>query len=197
MHILHLSDLHFSSPSLQTEPILLKDTLIQFINNTFKDEEFYLLLTGDITYKAQKDGFKEAKNFFKDIIRHTHLKQTNIIICPSNHDFQKNSDENPFSAFNQFSKEIRDDNKLTFDISNPNHIIYSHNISLLSINSSYYLDHTFGYIDTDHSHNLLSTNYEQIQQSTYKIAILHHHFLSFDQNDTSMVRNSYQLLNLR
>ena len=186
--IIHISDIHFSSSSLFLQPIDIKQPLIDLINNKVqKGDLAFLILSGDITFGANKSGYTQGNIFFNEIVQSTKLERKNIITCPGNHDIVNTS----FTDFDIFSYNLRDDNTLKFS-DTPNHILNYDNISFLTINSSYYLDRTYGLVDIQRLQELL----EKSALAQNKVAIIHHHFLNFQKDDTSIIRNSYQTLDL-
>jgi 3',5'-cyclic AMP phosphodiesterase CpdA len=186
--IIHISDIHFSSQSLSLQPIDIKQPLINLINNKVQEGDLaFLILSGDITFGANKSGYTQGDIFFNQIVQNTKLKRKNIITCPGNHDIVNTS----FTDFDIFSCNLRNDNTLKFS-NTSNHILNYNNISFLTINSSYYLDHTYGLVDIQRLQKLLKKSV--LAQN--KVAVIHHHFLNLQQDDTSIIRNSYQTIDL-
>ena len=186
--IIHISDIHFSSQSLFLQPIDIKQPLIDLINDKVQEgDSAFLILSGDITFAANKNGYDQGKIFFNAIIQDTQIKRENIITCPGNHDIVDGS----FSAFDIFTYNLRNDNTLKFS-DKPNYILNYDNISFLTINSSYYLDHTYGLVDIPRLQELL----EESALVQNKVAVIHHHFLNLQPDDTSIIRNSYQTIDL-
>ena len=186
--LIHISDIHFSSESLSLQPIDIKQPLIDLINNNVQEGDLaFLILSGDITFGANQSGYNQGKIFFNDIIQNTKIKRKNIITCPGNHDIANKT----FNNFDIFSYNLRDDNILKFS-DEPNFIINYDNISFLTINSSYHLNQKYGLVDIQQLKNLL----EESSLAQNKVAIIHHHFLNFQENDTSIIRNSYQTIDL-
>lgn len=192
MKLLHISDPHFHSDSLSIYPHQIKQPLIDLINKEVSDKsDFYLLLTGDITIQGQKEGYNQATNFFKDVITQTGLNPNNIILCPGNHDISEKS----FKNFDAFTYSLRQDQTFTFSESN-NNLLFTEKACFLSINSAYYLNHKFGLVDIKNLHDILSEKSDNIAEKETKIAIIHHHFLNVQHEDISLIRNSYEALNV-
>lgn len=186
--IIHISDIHFSSESLSLQPIDIKQPLIDLINENVQEGDLaFLILSGDITFAANQNGYDQGKIFFNEIVQNTKIERKNIITCPGNHDIVNNT----FNNFDIFSYNLRDDSILKFS-DKPSFILSYDNISFLTINSSYHLNHQYGLVDIEELKNLL----EESQLAQNKVAIIHHHFLNFQENDTSIVRNSYQTIDL-
>jgi 3',5'-cyclic AMP phosphodiesterase CpdA len=189
MKLLHISDPHFHSDSLSIYPHQIKQPLIDLINEEVSDKSnFYLLLTGDITIQGQKEGYEQAKHFFKDVITQTQINPKNIILCPGNHDIQKIEH---FTGFDSFSYALRQDDTFTFSEEN-NRIYMTDHVCFIAINSSYRFDHKYGYIDINNLSDIIDINSSSISTKPTKIAITHHHFLNVLHDDTSVIRNGYQ-----
>lgn len=147
---------------------------------------FYLLVSGDISFKGNKEGFSDAKLFFENIIKKAKLKKKNFLVCPGNHDISSGS----FSNFSKFSYALRKDNKFSFKEENSS-IYFNNDKCFLAINTSYHLEHKFGKIDIDGLANLLKKNKQRIKESNTKIIFLHHHILNILDDDNSAIKNAY------
>jgi len=187
---IHISDIHFSSPSLSLEPIDIKQPLTDLINEKVQEgDSTFLILSGDITFGANKSGYNQGDIFFNEIVQNTKLERKNIITCPGNHDIVNTS----FTNFDIFSYNLRDDNTLKFT-DKPSFILEYDDIYFLTINSSYHLNYQYGLVDITKLKNLLDES--SLDQDKVKVAVIHHHFLNFRAGDASIVRNSYQTLDL-
>jgi len=113
---LHISDLHFGLEKEIGDIKYIRDDLLDYVKNKFKDDEFdYLFVTGDIFYgknfynneSQKKQSIKEATEFFDKLI--SHLKITdrkNVFIVPGNHDTnRKNGDKEKY--INEFTKNYK------------------------------------------------------------------------------------------
>ncbi|MGR5963615.1 metallophosphoesterase family protein [Bacillus cereus] len=195
INILHISDLHFPIENLVT-------TETQFINSisglieSIPDQSFYLLISGDITFKGEKAGYDEATRIFKEIIQRCKhkIKKENILLCPGNHDISKTcGGKSAFDLFDKFSYSIRQDQVFTF--SKKNQELYETNDALFLVtNSSFNMDHRYGYIDIEGIKSIL--NGESLKNDKVKIAIVHHHLINQFQDDISVLRNAYPFLSL-
>lgn len=124
--LLWLSDLHLSDKRFESEHGKVRKTLAWHIWEQLKNSEDRaiagLLISGDITSRAEIEGFELAKKLLKDLnneIQAT-VSSENTLICPGNHDFTiektklKNNTEplfifdsdNNSSAFSEFYKSI-------------------------------------------------------------------------------------------
>lgn len=193
MHLLHISDPHFLAEKCNVEPHKALEGLVELINKKNEKEDFFILLTGDITSKGNKKGFDEADKFFTSLFERVGINPKNFIVCPGNHDYDK---EMQFQNFNAFIYSIRKDNEFKFDTTNPNKIYIKDNICFLSINTAYHLEHTHGKVDIHSLAHLLLKEKEHIENSQLKIVIFHHNVLNLLESDNSAIKNSYQLFEL-
>ena len=190
MQLLHISDPHFSSNSYNIEPYKIQEGLIELISDKVEDyDDFYLLITGDITFQGKQKGFEEAIIFFENIIKKTELKNTNVLACPGNHDISHDG------LFDTFSYAIRKDRKFMFKDNSCN-IVFDNNHCFLAINSSYHLDYKFGRIDMHSLSQLLEENKEKIQNADTKIIFFHHHILNILDDDDSAIKNAYNFFHM-
>ena len=112
------------------------------------------------------------------------LNRSNIIACPGNHDIV----DNKFSDYDGFIYGLRRDHEMDFT-EHSFRVINIEDITFLLLNSSYHLDHKYGLIDTD-VFNIDMTE----GKNTKKILVLHHHILNQFRDDTSAIRNAYDLV---
>ena len=94
--LLWLSDLHLPDNAFGGVTGKEAQTLAQRIFHRVDDEKIAkkiagLLISGDITSRAESDGFKTAQELLRDISNEipAPLKSENILICPGNHDFSR------------------------------------------------------------------------------------------------------------
>ena len=196
MYLLHISDPHFSTDKYQVEQYQILDGLTELINNKEKKEDFFIVLTGDITYGGQEKGFKEASDFFTELFKNVSINSKNFILCPGNHDYDKCDKNEPFKNFNTFSYSLRKDNEFSFDTLNSNRIYIKDSICFLSINTTYHAEHNYGKIDVDNLLKLLNTKSQEIEESKIRIILCHHHILNLLDKDDSAIKNSYQLFEI-
>lgn len=189
INILHISDVHFPSEGLILTERELRMGTIELLKS-IKDEDIFFLISGDITFKGNADGYTEATAFFKEVIKQSDgkIKSENILLCPGNHDIVR---ETGFELFDRFSYSIRNDNK--FFYSNQTCVIYESNDTIfLGINSSYNLDRTYGFVNIQHIQDALQ--HIDIRNYKRKIAFTHHHLINQFERDTSSIRNASQLI---
>lgn len=193
MKILHISDTHFSTKEYQVEPRKISNGLIELINEKEIGEDFFIVVTGDITFKGELKGFTEAGNFFNDLFVGTAINTKNFIVCPGNHDYDIDKE---FTNFNTFVYGVRKDHQFDFNTSNPNKIYIKEDFCFLSINTAHHLEHTHGKVDIYNLAVLLEKEKSNIENSKYRIVIFHHNILNLLDTDNSAIKNSYQLFEL-
>lgn len=96
--ILWLSDLHLADHIFECKRGGLYSSLgVRICKLVDMERIAGLFITGDITSRAQKDGFDEAKNLIRDINNEipTQVNSENIVMCPGNHDFARESVDLP------------------------------------------------------------------------------------------------------
>ncbi|WP_405252580.1 metallophosphoesterase [Dokdonia sp. Asnod3-C12] len=165
--ILHISDLHISldkkiggevnnhdsylDTSSNEEPsFFFIDKFISTIKKDFLDYQIYLLITGDITDRAEIKEFEFALKFIDKIISELNIVKKNVLLIPGDHDLNRRSIENllelnenstlkevnnaKFENFKNFYykllKKEFDPNKIIFD-----NLLIENSINLLGINS--------------------------------------------------------------
>jgi predicted phosphodiesterase len=118
--ILWLSDTHFSDNIFPQKDSVDKKSLWRNIRQIIKESSLCdfgaLLISGDVTSHASKDGFDKAVSFIGDINRESsyQLSSENILFCPGNHDFAFSYDapditplaDKSSANFTDFYKEI-------------------------------------------------------------------------------------------
>ncbi len=98
--LLWLSDLHLADPVFEMERGKIRETLAQHIVKSIDGRKIAgLLISGDITSRAEKAGFQNAKRLLKDLNSEIPgLNSENILICPGNHDFAWEAKDLPRGA---------------------------------------------------------------------------------------------------
>lgn len=94
--LLWLSDLHFGEKhAFPDERAGNKRPLWLIIEEASKKLELDIggvLISGDITVKADPDGYDKAYSFIEQLSSHLRLENYDFIICPGNHDFGFSND---------------------------------------------------------------------------------------------------------
>ena len=99
--LLWLSDLHLSDNVFEHIAGKARPTLAQHICSCIDSKKIAgLLISGDITSRAESSGFQIAKQLLRDINYglSTSLNSENILICPGNHDFKRASTNLPAAS---------------------------------------------------------------------------------------------------
>lgn len=81
----HFSDLHFTFQNFETQ--MLRDSLICSLEKESITLD-YIFITGDISHKNKYDD--RTGEFIKQIAQRTNCSLSNVIICPGNHDVERN-----------------------------------------------------------------------------------------------------------
>ncbi|KKI86323.1 metallophosphoesterase family protein [Shouchella clausii] len=192
VNILHISDVHFASGDLVLTEKELKQGIVNLLES-IKDDNIYLLISGDITFQGKVQGYREATKFFKEIVEQSKGKihPKNILLCPGNHDIVRESN---FEQFDIFSYSLRGDNTFIYNNNLPYVVKNEEGVLFLGINSVYHLDHTYGLVNIEQLGKALKGM--KIDQGIRKIAFTHHHLMNQFQMDTSSIRNASQLITL-
>ena len=98
MNILHITDFHYSSESVQQKKV------VSAIITTLKEQKLNIDLvyfTGDLVQNGNKiENFHEASNeLFEKLITELNVIKNNIIFCPGNHDINRNAIHGAIKAF--------------------------------------------------------------------------------------------------
>lgn len=109
MNILHLTDFHFSTKSSQQ--IRVVNAIISEIKTRNLVIDF-VFFTGDLVFKGTNvENFQQAQNvLFYPIISELNVKKENIIICPGNHDINRNAIHSAIKSY--ISDQIRSNENL-------------------------------------------------------------------------------------
>ena len=187
-NLIHISDTHFGDPSPTFNRQAIKKALIKLINGIEGDK--ILIISGDITFKACQQGYRDAEVFFSELIESCGIARANVIACPGNHDIVREGE--PFKEFDRFIYTLRRDSVISF--TNNNSILLNiQQLCFLLVNSASHLDHTYGQIP-DATFTMLDNEKANLQQWKRRIAVTHHHLIGQEINDTSTTRNAYSFL---
>lgn len=102
-----LSDLHLPDGTFPVKRGMRHSTLAQHLIDCVKDRSIAgLLISGDITSRAEETGFQQAQQLLKDInYEISTLNSENILICPGNHDFVREVSPLPLDTVPKFLHE--------------------------------------------------------------------------------------------
>lgn len=195
--IAHLSDLHFGNPTAHLPHSHLA-TALKTLLDALHSPASLLLITGDITFKGNKNGYHEAGEIIEDAILRKGMDRKNIISCPGNHDIAgQGSGDGPFSNFDAWISKIRGDKDCTFSDSAAK-LISREAIDFLVLNTAYHLDHKVGKVNiADAKKQLARLDRPDLpKDQRSRIAILHHHLIPVFPQDRSTVGNAYELIEL-
>jgi 3',5'-cyclic AMP phosphodiesterase CpdA len=192
MWVLQVSDLHIDSEALlRVEPTRVAGLLCENVKQVVHDgEPLVVAFCGDATSRGKKSNYLRATQILRAI--HAGIG-TGVIfcVCPGNHDICRD-EQNPFSPFNQFARQLGCPQFQSFDL---NLSVYKCQIldtDFILANSAYHLDHTYGRIDVPQLDAVL-----RHCNGKCRILIIHHHFIPVDgRTDGSTMVNSYEVLSL-
>lgn len=195
--LLWLSDLHLSDTNFSVETSDTKKSLSEHIINVLSESQDKIggmVITGDITTKADKLGFERADKLCDDLSRNFALNSENIIVCPGNHDFKfvnGNLDDAPKAVDKTHTKDFTEFYKKLYNIS-PNKyfcmgkkllLSSGHIIEVVALNSLYLQQYSnfngHGYISEkqlDFAESEMGWNSKKARNVT-RIVIMHHHYL--------------------
>ena len=180
--IIHFSDLHFGQGKFPYDLDKLKDCLSSFLAEFEKPK---ILITGDITFQANPQGYEQATNFFKHFIEAKLVDKKDILSCPGNHDITQGI--RPFSNYDKFAYSLRKDELNSFSKENYQ-ILNVDGIQVVLINSAYHGDRQYGLIDDSFFKET------SLALDKFTVIAVHHHFVGQFQDDVSAIRNSYPAL---
>lgn len=89
IRILQISDIHFLSCEDEEDKYSqLRQRLLDDVDDLvdMRSDIDVILVCGDIANKGQKDEYKKAREFFKDLAEHCHCSLDHIFLVPGNHD---------------------------------------------------------------------------------------------------------------
>lgn len=106
--IIHLSDLHFGSRTIDGKRTVMhrfldgeyEKKLSTYIISEFKSrrahfnhnaEQLYLIISGDLTYTAERSEFAELKVFLEEVCSALDISKERVVLVPGNHDIHWSS----------------------------------------------------------------------------------------------------------
>lgn len=191
--ILHVSDLHFGDP----KAVLNRGEVGRVFSNLLAKagRDVFLVLSGDISFKGQKQGYAEAHDALQPVLEASGISRDRIIVCPGNHDVVKSTAGwSFFEAFDAWSTELRNDKRCTFS-GNSCRRVSCREADFLVINSAYHGDIQYGLVDLTQLDSVLTDMGAAPSQGPPRVAVLHHHLIPFSgRGDESTTRNAYQVL---
>lgn len=195
--LLWLSDLHLSEGKFAVESSETKKSLSEHVIDVLsesQDKVGGMIITGDITTKADKIGFDMAEKLYEDLSRNFAFNSENIVVCPGNHDFKfvsTNLEDEPKPVDKTHAKDFTEFYKKLFNIS-PNKyfcmgkkllLSSGHILEIVALNSLYLQQYPnfngHGYISEkqlDFVENEMGWNNKKAR-NVIRIVIMHHHYL--------------------
>ena len=167
MRILHISDLHFRSNRSVYEQNLIISKLVKKLSLATPID--LCLFTGDLVFSGTNSkDFEEAKEILFDVIyRELGIPITKIIICPGNHDL--NRDENSKAIVNYFDSEISTNHKLNSEYHSPSNDLKTSHKPLSNFNL---FRKTHFLIDTDIENEFYTVHKRKIDQKEIAIVTI-------------------------
>lgn len=93
MRIMQIGDLHFNNDLEKAKKDIRKnyfEKMYQFLENeNIEVPVDYLIVCGDIAYHAKKEEYDMAVIFFQKLLSTLDLDPTHVIVCPGNHDLNR------------------------------------------------------------------------------------------------------------
>lgn len=195
--ILHLSDLHFGNPTAHLRRSDLSKALNSLMSR-IKAHNSLIIISGDVTFKGNKEGYREATEIFNEAIDYHKFDRSNILVCPGNHDIVIEKSGRPyFTSFDEWSASIRDDKKCTF--ANVHAQLIENDIgNFLLLNTAHHANHEMGLVDLPSVERLLEKLPIPVDAppTRLRVAVAHHHFIPVLPGDSSTTRNAYPLIQL-
>lgn len=156
--IIHLSDLHFG-----TEQAELVDLLLENIQILQPD---IILISGDLTQRARKNQFRQAKHFITNL-------PSKVLCVPGNHDIALyNLLERILYPFYKYKKWINDSLCAA---------LVENNIAILGINSVTPYKPMGGYV-TKGQLNLVKDFFQSQAEKPLKIIVMHHNLIRSERH---------------
>lgn len=222
---IHISDLHVTAAvnekgekSKKVENVWLNtdnndqinscyiNTFCNFIKENYKDREFYLLITGDITNQSDEIEYDFAQKYISDILTQLGISANNLLIVPGDHDVNRyecrkafmegreinpskkpcNYNEEKYCYFSSFYEKIKS-KKFDYDKSIVDILDFEvEKILLVGINSNYNIDYDGG--DGAVNINCLKKGLQDINkkyEEYSKIAVFHHNLYASYENSST------------
>lgn len=193
--LLHISDPHFGDKNGVLNRLQVGNVLSSLLSKAGSDA--FLVLSGDISFKGQVQGYAEALEALTPVIESAGISRNRIIACPGNHDIVKlASSTSPFEAFDSWSAALRKDNRCTFSTQSCRLVSFPE-ADFLVINSAYDGNINYGLVNLPEMEAVLAKLVSTSGPKPPRIAVMHHHLIPFSgRSDESTTRNSYQVLGL-
>jgi hypothetical protein len=142
IHLLHLSDLHFTediSPDTKLQ-WLLQD--IRFGNCLGFNKIEYLVISGDFTVKGNEAGFDQARQFILRLMSELSISEECCILVPGNHDIEYDMCPYGLKGFSEllFNKIVKTTYPLEPDKQAKSYLYINDCIQFITLNSGWQIE---------------------------------------------------------
>lgn len=110
INILHLSDIHFGieptkdglidSDKVAERQLVLRKLICKLKDIKLQWKPNIIVVSGDIGWSGKSEDYKEAKVWLKETMRCLSITSTHLVICPGNHDLDRNEAKFIVKAYN-------------------------------------------------------------------------------------------------
>ena len=216
-NILWLSDLHFSKTHhVFNETAGNTNKLSTAIEKTLErlnsKKPSRIIVSGDFTYCASKEEFKQATEFFKDMKSIYGLTPSRFTLCPGNHDFEYSNEpykdedvvqlafdeaKRNYTDFYESVKEVRANkyiNSIQRFISTQGKLfeIITLNTCILQQDENHFRG--MGYVGNDQLNEIEKELRKTTAVKATRILILHHNLLPVAYTETPKINPMYSML---
>ncbi len=189
--IVHLTDLHFGKGSEEVfaDKHRLLASLVAAVEGPLADaSQRLLVVSGDLVYQGRTGAYAEAERFIDDLRHRLSIHDTDLVICPGNHDIIRGQAD-PFHPLNQLIYRLTHRSERTFTHAQRNFLIAVGEVDVLVFNSAFRGDDGYGFVD------LSPGAFPDVREtSRLRVAVLHHNLLGVYEDDASTLRNAYPFL---
>lgn len=220
-YILHLSDLHFGDVHAYRNPLssnkkicnemLIDDLLddIKAFNENAIEEIGLVIISGDLTWKADTHEFSNAEKFAEQLCKELGLSPQHVIFVPGNHDIEwlksdNKIDQNAELNYRNFYKNVYNSNPSETMLKINRYSINNNNVCVIAINSCRLESEEnagYGFIGNEQIKAIINY-FDKNKDIDYSFAVLHHHVLpvnyledyDFKTKQISMLLDSEALL---
>lgn len=217
--ILWLSDLHFSEDHhayghSKTDDDKLS-TMLKAKLEKNQISPSAIVISGDITYKAQTDEFGMAEQFIRDIDSFYSIDPYNLVICPGNHDFAFETGDGITVTTETASQNYRDFYKNIFNCDPskycssirkfltksliPVEIISLNSITLqqIYVKSDGGIENKFtglGYVGRDQIKEVEDHLKSTKDSNAIRLMVIHHHIVPVLYSEEPEINKTYSLI---
>lgn len=185
--LLHISDIHFGTDHRFRKPIVGGNSaLLDKILRVVKERPAGIIVSGDVTTRAEAPGFREALDFLRELSAELEVAKERVVIVPGNHDIAiTDSPTNDFgieALFREFLREFYGESQeleRIHEFWGADDIHYV----LATVNSSHprtKATMNFGYVGEDRSRPVLqdvSRLCKSDPARSWGFLVMHHHVL--------------------